>query len=168
MTVIIFAHAGFSGVWNSSPDHAAVREMINRANEKAPGTVTLVMNGHYHTDHLKTIDGVLYFDVNTSINGHWQPTPVEHYFDEHTYLFTDYDEFGNKKISYQRKYSELTMAKKTWFFRDPLSAVVTVGTDGTVEILGMESSWVYDINPPEGISEATTPKISSGKFKPGI
>lgn len=167
MKAIIFAHAGFSGVWSSSPDHAAVRNIIARTNEKKAGTVILVMNGHYHTNHLQMIDGVLYFDVNTAINGHWQSQPIEHYFDEHTYLFTDYDELGNKKGSYKRPYSELTMAKKTWFFRDPLSATVTVNADGEIRIEGRESSWVYGITPPEGISQATIPMIESGVFKTG-
>ena len=41
------------------------------------------------------------------------------------------------------------MSSQTWFFKDPLSAIVTVSEDGTFEISGTETIWDYGVLPPK-------------------
>lgn len=42
---------------------------------------------------------------------------------------------------------DLVQATNTWFFKDPLSAIVSIDEDGHLEIRGSETSWCYDIAP---------------------
>lgn len=160
---IVIGHAGFSGIERFSPDTEAVQALYRRVNHIRKGTVMMSINGHYHTNNLVVIDDVLYFDVNTVRNGHWQPLAVPHYGDEHTYPFTSYDESGEAISTYNRPIPELTQSKKTWFFRDPLYAFLTVSTDGTIDVTGKETEWLYGIT-PEQCWNGTMPKISSGSF----
>ncbi len=65
-------------------------------------------------------------------------------------------------------YGDLRMGTNTWFFTDPLSAIITIEDDGTVTVDGMETSWAYGVEPPKEALEnhpATRPKISSGVDK---
>ena len=160
---IVVGHAGFSGIERTSPDTKNVQAIYRRVNDIRKGTVMLSINGHYHTNNLVVIDDVLYFDVNTVRNGHWQPIAVPHYSLEHTYSFTDYDENGEPISTCDRPIPELSQSKKTWFFRDPLYAFLTVSTDGTIDVTGKETAWLYDIA-PEDIYAGTMPYISSGSF----
>lgn len=146
ISCLLFSHRGFSGVWKSSPDTDAVQELIRHANAKRQGTVLMSISGDLHSDHQKLIEDVVHFDVNTVRNGVWRGTPLEHY-DRQTYRFTAYDAEGNEIESYDRPISETSMAKHTWYFADPLSAIVDVCTNGEISIEGMESSWYEDVSP---------------------
>ena len=65
-----------------------------------------------------------------------------------TYSFQNYDADGNPAGAPQAlPLNTLKQAKNTWFFRDPLSAIVTVTEDGTIHIEGSRTSWVYDMEP---------------------
>ena len=65
-----------------------------------------------------------------------------------TYDFQDYDTEGRPKGELQSlPLNSMKQAKNTWFFRDPLSAIVTVNENGAIKIEGASSSWVYDIEP---------------------
>ena len=56
------------------------------------------------------------------------------------------------------------MGQNTYFFQDPLSAIVTVDGNGEFEIEGMETKWAHDIIPSVNKDGKMT-RISSGKFK---
>ena len=142
--VLVFSHDGMSGIWRSSPDAPAVRELF----EKYRGTVLMSVNGHWHADDFAVRDGVVYMNVNTVRNGYWCVTDEFHYDDSHTFLFTDYDADGNPTDTREIPINTLWQAKNTWFFKDPLSALVTLSDDGTVTVEGSQSEWMYGIVPP--------------------
>jgi hypothetical protein len=160
---LIFSHTGFSGEWESTPDWREVRAIFDRANEKRKGTVLLSASGHLHTNHLKVIDGVVHFDVNTVRNGHWQHTPDLEHYDGLSIPYTEYNENGDPVCTYNYALNDLWMSKQTWYFAKPLSAIVTVSTDGEVIIEGDRSDWYANIAPDEKFGRDT--QISGGTFR---
>lgn len=164
---IVLAHDGFSGLgWaTTSPDSEAIRALYAKANAANPGTVLMSINGHIHTDHQGWNEGVFYLDTNTVRNSWWQGTAVEHYGDEHTFMFEQYDAEGNLIATYPKKYSELSMGKNTWFSEDPISCTVTLSETGIVDIDGVKSQWAYDIVPTAATTVSGVEcEITSGKF----
>ncbi len=160
---LIFSHTGFSGEWESTPDWEEVRAIFDRANEKRKGTVLLSASGHLHTNHLKVIDGVVHFDVNTVRNGHWQHThDLEHYHGL-SFPYTEYNENGDPVCTYNYAVNDLWMSKQTWYFAKPLSAIVTVSADGEVVIEGDQSDWYANVTPDEKFGR--DPQISGGRFQ---
>ena len=162
---IVVAHDGFTGLsWgNTSPDSDAVRALYAKANAKNPGTVLMSINGHIHTDHQGWNDGVFYFDTNTVRNTWWQEKAEDHYTDEHTFLFEEYDEDGELVATYPKKYSELRMGKNTWFSEDPISCNITISESGIVSVDGMKSEWAYGIVPTAATTvDGVKPEIVSG------
>lgn len=166
---IVFSHAPFAKGWAGSGEHAVMRELFGRINAVRKGTVLAAVNGHLHTDRdAEIVDGVLYLDINTTVNGWWQGERAEHYGPEHTFDFENYDKDGNFLGIEKLSYNELSMGKQTWFFTDPLSAVVTVTKDGTITVDGMETDWAYGIEPPEETARKlyyVRPRITSGSYK---
>lgn len=145
---ILVSHAGLTEEMAHSPDAAAVQMMIRRANATRRGTVLMCINGHYHTQHFLEREGVVYFDVNVAMNGYWKPQTSEHYTDvAPVYRFTDYDTAGNPTKTWDRPASSLTMGRNTHFFASPLSAIVTLGEDGSVSVRGSETTWLGGIVP---------------------
>ncbi|MBQ8332212.1 MAG: metallophosphoesterase [Clostridia bacterium] len=142
---VVFSHAALSSKWSASPDGPIVQSLFRRVNQKKPGTVALAVNGHLHTDHFAVEDGVAYFDVNTVHNGFWSPRKEFHYADSHTFAFTAYEN-GVPEETSDRPLNTLTQAKNTWFFTDPLSAVVTLG-ENSGNIDGAVTSWMHGIEP---------------------
>ena len=149
---IVIAHSSFSGIWESSPDSDAVRAIF----AKYPKTVLLSINGHLHTDHFAIRDDVAYFDVNTVTNGHWEKTTEFHYANDHTFPFTDYDENGNAIATEAMPINKLRQATNTWFFTDPIHAIVTVTENGHIEIEGMKTTWLYGVKPPREVEGVKT------------
>ena len=157
--VLVFSHAAISGAWQSTPDAAKAREILC----EYPGTVLLAANGHLHTDHFAVIDDIAYWDVNVVQNGGWRPHDTYHYADDMTYAFQDYDNEGKPSGSVQElPINSMKQAKNTWFFRDPLSAIVSVTEDGIIQIEGAKTSWVYDIE-PDWTESGMIPQISDYK-----
>lgn len=143
LKVLVFSHGAVAGKWYSAPDSAEVRAIFN----KYPETVLLVSNGHLHTDRFEIIDNIAYFDVNACINAYWKSSSTHHYSDDHTFMFTNYIA-GEPQEPEVMKLKDLSQGRNTWFLEDPISALVTVKTDGYVEIRGSISSWRYGIRPP--------------------
>lgn len=160
---ILVGHAGFIDHWRHSPDTGAVQALIRRVNEKRPGTVKLCINGHYHTNHLEMKDGVLFFDVNAAINGSWVPKKEQHYTDAHTFELESYDAEGNCQETRTVPLSKLWQSANTHYFREPLSAIVTIGDDGTIEVEGSKTDWRYDVVPEDPLP-GIMPWISDGRF----
>ncbi len=158
---ITVSHAEFSGNIGrgSIGDAAAVRELFARVNAVRK-TVILAINGHYHTDHVTNVDGVIYFDCNSARNGFWMPTYEQHYSPEQTFDFTDYDKNGEPTDRFKLPLYELSQAKHTWFFDSPVCAVIDIDGD-RLEITGAETSWMYGIENPETELSGVKPGISS-------
>ena len=165
---IVISHAGFSGMWPSSPSANEVRTIFKRVNEKRSGTVLLSASGHYHTNRAGINDGVLYFDVNTVRNILWVPNSEAYpHYDGVTRRVMEYDECGRALAYRDTDISTLRMAKNTWFSEEPLSAIVTVSKNGRIEIEGAESSYLDGIIPNFDLGEEVSPKILSATFKIG-
>lgn len=165
---VILSHFGFSSLWWSPQAAEEVRSVFAKANGIRRGTILLAINGHLHTNRSGRLDEVVYFDVNTVRNTLWvdNDKAFDHYADKR-YVFTDYDANGKEISRYNRLINEMRMAKNTWFNSSPLSAIVTVWENGSVEIEGEESSWLYGIAPPLEIYGAgVEPRISSVSFPP--
>ena len=154
LKALIFSHAGLSGEWESSPDAAKIREIFGRYN----GTVLMCLNGHLHTDHFCTKDGISYFDVNTVLNGCWKVCKTHHYSEKHTFIRETFDADGNITGTEDARLDTLAQGMNTWFFENPLSAIVEI-TDGGIKITGSRTEWkhgIAPIDPEEGIKPEIT------------
>lgn len=162
---IIVSHATFSPeLGGASADAAKVRSIFAKVNELRRGTVLLAINGHYHTNRIHQSGDILYLDMNTTRNGVWRGTGSAHYTDAHTFEFVDYDSSGTPVSTEKISLNSLSMGQNTWFFEDPLSAIVKISPYGRVVIEGQDSRWIYGVNPENtGIGEE--PKVSSGTWE---
>ena len=182
---VIFMHAPASGIenWtNQGGDRAEVRAIFNEVNAKRAGTVMMVLNGHAHTNHLEMSEGILWMDVNTVHNGQWLSAEniKKHYGDYATHWHYDsrtmkfnvekYDDNGNflgyETVDMDRQYKTngLAQGKQTWYFEQPLSAIVTVTASGRIKVKGMETNWLYGVE-PVAFYDGTETRISSGNFR---
>ena len=164
LSCIVTSHRGFAISYSDSPDGETVREMYKKANEKRPGTVLMSISGHLHTNHTEVIDGVLHFDMNTVRNGYYNDNGTAHYTNE-TFTFYKYDANGNLINSSTQYIKNIGHAKRTWFFEDPLSAVVTVSTSGRITIEGSETDWLYGVEPTASGINGCEPRVTSGVFE---
>ncbi len=150
---IIVSHPSFSGLWQPCNDAQKVRELFKKVNTITPKTVVLALNGHLHTNRQAVIEDVVYLDINTVRSGWWSSKPFYPYTEDdiknpqYTFEFTDYDQGGNPSQPFHRPLSSLTMGAQTLFFKDPLSAVICVDADGTVNVNGARTEWMYGIAP---------------------
>lgn len=157
---ILVSHAGFVEGRKCSPDTQVVSTLIRKVNSITPGTVRMCINGHYHTNHLEMMEDVLYFDVNAVINGSWVPKKEQHYTDEHTFALESYDSEGNCLGAETVPLSKLWQSVNTHYFRDPLSAIVTINDDGSIRVEGSRTGWLYDVEPVDPLP-GIMPWISS-------
>ncbi len=160
---VIFSHMGFSGIWTSTYNHADIRNIFNKANERNPGTVVAAINGHLHTDNSAVIDGIVYLGINTVRNCWLADHPSYHHYTTETFQQMIHDKNGNPIISLDVRVKSLTQAKSTWFYAEPLNAIITIHADGTVIVEGAETGWFADIEPFR-IPANGTPVISSGTY----
>ena len=158
---IVFSHAAFSGYWESSPDCEKVRKLFKEVNEKGKNTVIAAINGHTHKPNTVIIEGVLYFDAGSAINGEWIENGYEHYPEEMTYIRSEYDAEGKLVERKEVPLSEARMSRNSWYFEKPLSAIFTVETNGHIVINGMKTKWVYGIFPD---NKKLKPEIVDDEF----
>ncbi len=130
---IVLSHQSFerhiSGVTNS----AEVREMFRQVNARHPGRVRLVVNGHYHVDHLRILENIPYWDVNSANMYYW----------------------GQRQREYPKDYlaahagAPYTLGDcgETLGWKDPLSAILTLYPSGRIKIDGSRSDWLFGIEP---------------------
>lgn len=114
---ILISHASLErpdGIKN----RADVLEMIHQQNARRPHAVLMVINGHYHRDNLRILDGVCHFDLN-SASFDWVPKAHDRY---------------------PRALCEkIRFLSNTIVYNDPVHAIITLeGTTITIE--GMKSS----------------------------
>lgn len=121
---ILVSHESFEREADSVKNYAAVRRIINDANRRKPHSVLLCINGHHHRDNLRLLDGVCYWDVNSTAYD-WIDIPHKLYPAE---LYEQYSYIGH-----------------TLCYNDALYAIVEL--EGTaIRIRGMESSMLLGIN----------------------
>ena len=145
---------------STSSDVSAIYKKVNDIN---PGTVLMCISGHTHTNVQEMDDGVFHLVTNTTRNGEWESGGAAHYTDEHTFMYEEYDSEGNLIGTYEKSLGSLKQGANTWFFADPLSAVITINEYGVITIDGYESTWAYDIIPSTA-GGTTEPRISSGIY----
>lgn len=163
---IVITHFSICPTYRShNSDHRDVMDIFARVNAKRRGTVLMAINGHHHSNFVDVVENVLYFNVNTTGNGKWQPDKEPHYDDSMTFDFVEYDEKGDPVRTYKRPYTDLRGSTRTWYFKDPLSAVVTISPDDVITINGMEGEWLFGIEPTRKHAQVM-PRISSGVFCP--
>ena len=142
---ILISHESFERA-NGVQNREEVLRIINEANRKKPHSVLMCINGHYHRDFIRILDGVLYFDMN-SVSYDW----VE----------KEHDCYPAEECR------EISLHNHTVVYEDPLFAVVTVeGT--TVRIDGMSSAMLHGVTremtgnePFDGAGRPVTPTVQS-------
>ena len=124
---ILISHQGFEREADGVKNQEEVRAIFKRCNAKRKNAVLMCINGHYHRDNLRILDGVLYFDLNS----------------------TSFDWVGNAHDCFPKELCEkFCLLKNTVVYNDPIHAIVTLaGTAITIE--GMESSMFMGINRAE-------------------
>lgn len=145
---IVIGHAGFCSHWNRSGQQPEVRDIYLRVNAIRKGTVRMSINGHYHTQRHIVEDNILYWDQNSTMHAcMYIATDDDHYTDEHTFEYTEYDAEGNPLKTYQAPYSKPYRGKCGYHFSKPVSAIITLGEDGSIAIEGAETDFAYGIRP---------------------
>jgi len=146
---VVFSHESIERDRGAIQSRREVLEIFAEANRRKPGTVRLVINGHEHKDYLRMLDGIAYLDLNSA-----------------TY------DIGDKHSAYPEEYRKACGAAYcilTW--EDPLSAVITLTSDGGLKIEGSESKWLYGVTPGRAgwgcdpCGRATSAKIQSVDWK---
>ena len=120
---IVFSHQSLEdqgGVENG----AAIRTILEDANGAAgKKKVIACFSGHHHIDYCRRINGVDYIQIN-SMSYFWIGGDYQH---------VRYSEQIDKKYPW---------IKYTVPYRDPLFALVTLESDGTIRIEETQSEWV--------------------------
>ena len=132
---VVLSHQSFErGPGGAMVSNAAeVRRVFNEANAKYPGRVRLVINGHLHVDHLRILDNIAYWDVNSA---------NMYYYGPRQYAYPK--EYLAKHAGAPYTYGS---AEDTLGWKDPLSAILTLHPGGRIRIDGSSSDWLFGITP---------------------
>ncbi len=114
---VLFSHQSFERC-DGAKNRKEVRKIIDAANQRKKFSVLMCVNGHWHVDHARVWNDVLYLDVN-AVAYHYIGK-LHHHFPE-SYLK-------------QNKGMEASIG-----YNDPLSAVVTL-IGSTIRVEGVSSS----------------------------
>ena len=132
---IVLSHQSFErGRGEPVRNKAEVQAIFREANARKPGTVRLVMNGHMHMDHLRVLDNILYWDVN-SANYQWYGI--------------DHSKYPVEYVKAHRS------APKTLGWKEPLSAILTLWPNGRIRIDGSRADWLFGVTPKDAGYPAT-------------
>lgn len=147
ISCVMISHLGYSYLlWNGGGSGGEeIRAVTAKANAKNPATFVMGLSGHYHTTNSDFNGGIFFMDVNSVRNVYTDGPASDHYTDEHTYMFEQYDDDGNLLNTYERPLNELYWSSVNWYSSEPLSAVVHLNTAGIIEIEGTESDWAYGV-----------------------
>ena len=101
---------------------------IFRKAHKSGKRILMCINGHYHVDYMRIYEHVCYFDVNSAtmytLCGKHEP----------------HNKFGEEFHKRHPGSAHLVI------YNEPLSAVVTLSDDGTIEIDGMKGSFFMGVS----------------------
>ena len=118
---IITSHASYErNPGFGSGDAVEVRNIIDEANKKNPGRVKLVINGHHHCDYVRILNGVCYLDLNSA---------------NYQYMYKPHHLYPEEDCK------DLRMMQHVLAYNDPVNAIVTLDTDGLIQVDGVESSF---------------------------
>lgn len=143
LKAIIFSHHALSGCFNfncGSGDD--VRALLKNYKH----TAVMCINGDLHAEFYAGIDDVIYYSITASKYIDANSKGEIAYPDEATFDYIDFDKNGNMLGTYKKQINTLKH-KNNYYCDEPLSAIVTIDDDGVVNIKGMQSSWLYGIEP---------------------
>ena len=153
---VCFSHQSFERpTGNPCHNGAEVRTIFDAANAKTPGKVRLVINGHHHCDHLRILEKIVYFDLN-SANFQWIGTKHSH---------KHYPESFFKEIAQKPR----SVPWISW--ADPLNAIITLTAEGDMRIDGMVSKFSCGVTPemcnvgPDTCGRLTVPFVQSADLR---
>ena len=127
--MVVFSHGGLQ---REDTEAEAVKnredvQNIFRQAHKNGKRILMCLSGHFHVDYMRIYEHVCYFDVNSATT-YWIREDIKH------------DRFGEE---FHQKHPG---ASHTVIYNDPLSAIVTLSDDGTIEIEGTESSFYMGVS----------------------
>lgn len=147
---ILLSHSSLERENNAVQNRQEVFDIIKKHNANGR-KVFMSLNGHHHRDGLRIVDNVAYFDVN-SASFDW--CSLEH-------------NFFPKELLQQYE-----LADHQVIFTEPLSAIVTVSEDATIEIEGCKADFYMGITREMTPNPATDPcgrlctaEVLSAKFR---
>lgn len=145
--VVVLVHQPFDDQPGGIENHEAVRAVLKAANADGP-KVAAVFSGHFHKDYVRTIDDILYAQINSA----------SYFWMGDKYAHKSYDAETHKKCP---------QLEVTCPYKEPLWAVVTIDRGaGTITIEGKATEWVggspWDVGGTEATHDTKTvrPKIS--------
>lgn len=148
---ILISHQSIERDADGITNAEEVRKIINRANDKQKHKVMLAINGHYHVDHLRLLDNVLYFDLN-SCSIDWVEKTHDMYPPE-----------------MEKQYKSIN---HTFNVNEAIHAVITISDDGEIKIDGMKGSYFMGAcrktagyKTYDDCGRAITPDVSSAHIK---
>ena len=144
---VVLSHQSFmsppcgAGVMNKDEVQAIFRE----ANARRPKHVRLVINGHNHKDRISIMDGIPYWDVNSA----------------------NFQYFGTPHGAYPAEYvAAHPRAVNNLGWTRPLSAILSLHSDGRIEIKGSEAQYLFGVDPAaaglkeyDAVGRRTAPRI---------
>jgi predicted phosphodiesterase len=144
--IIVFSHQSLEAP-GGLENGAAIRKILEDANRAAgKRKVVACFNGHHHIDHSHRVNGIDYIHIN-SMSYFWMGSDYQH---------VRYSDQIDKKYPW---------IKYTVPYRDPLFALVTLESDGTIRIEGTQSEWVgpspWDLGYPKDKDSHIVPGISN-------
>ena len=155
---VVFSHQSFERpTGNACHNFSEVLAIFDEANRKSPGKVRMAINGHHHRDFIRTLNEVVFFDLNSA----------------------SFDWIGNRAHDkYPKEYIEKHKLRtrkggKCPFLAwdDPIHAIVTMDTDGLIKIDGMESKFSCGVMPEsvgvrfDGCGRMTTACVQSAEMR---
>lgn len=120
---ITISHASFGREADGVKNQMEVRKIFNAANARKKNSVLMAINGHHHRDHVRILDNICYWDVNSAAFD-WVGTPHDFYPKDES-----------DRIHFMRN---------TIILNDPLSAVVTL-EGSNIDINGSETTFYRGI-----------------------
>ena len=63
---IVISHESFERDADGVHNMYDVQNIFNKANKKKPNSVLMVINGHHHRNFVRILDGIIYFEINSS------------------------------------------------------------------------------------------------------
>jgi predicted phosphodiesterase len=135
LPVIVFCHQGLDNDVAGIEQAVAIRRIFEKAtNAAGHSKVRMVFSGHHHQDYQNEINGIPYVQINS----------MSYYWAGEKKNTTTYDEALTKKYPYLS-----SMLR----YKDPLWALVTIFSDGRIDISGTTSKFL-DLSPDQaGITE---------------